>query len=82
MLIFLLVLSFLLYLCLRKACIVKAIEIVHTEERQGNNRVNDHLQMLEQETTTSSHAIQNDCYTSSCTIYSAIDKGQVEETIL
>lgn len=82
MLIFLVVLSFLLYLCLRKACIVKAIEIVHTEERQRNNRLNDHLEMLEQETTISSHAIQNDCYTPSSTVYSAIDKGKAEETIL
>lgn len=78
MLIFLVVLSFLLYLCSRKACIVKAIEIVHTEERQGNN----HLEMLEQETTLSSHAIQNDCYTPSSTVYSATDEGKVEETIL
>lgn len=77
MLIFLVVLSFLLYLCSRKACIVKAIEIVHTEERQGNN----HLEMLEQETTLSSHAIQNDCYTPSSTVYSATDEGK-EETIL
>lgn len=81
MLIFLVVLSFLLYLCSRKACIVKAIEIVHTEERQGNNRLNDHLEILEQE-TLSSHAIQNDCYTPSSTVYSAIDQGKVEETIL
>lgn len=78
MLIFLVVLSFLLYLCSRKACIVKAIEIVHTEERQGNN----HLEMLEQETTLSSHALQNDCYTPSSTVYSATDEGKVEETIL
>lgn len=78
MLIFLVVLSFLLYLCSRKACIVKAIEIVRTEERQGNN----HLEMLEQETTLSSHAIQNDCYTPSSTVYSATDEGKVEETIL
>lgn len=78
MLIFLVVLSFLLYLCSRKACIVKAIEIVHTEERQGNN----HLEMLEQETTLSSHAMQNDCYTPSSTVYSATDEGKVEETIL
>ena len=82
MLIFLVALFFLLYLCLRKACMVKAIEIVHTEERQGNNRLNDHLEMLERETTISSHAIKNDCYTPSSNIYSAIDKGQVEETTL
>ena len=79
MLIFLVVLCFLLYLCLRKACMVKAIEIVHTEERQGINRFNDHLAMLEREITISSNAIQNDCYTPSST---TIDKGQVEESIL
>ena len=82
MLIFLVVLFFLLYLCSRKACIVKAIEIVHTEERQENNRPHDHLEMPEQETTPSSHAIQNDYYTPSSTVYSAIDQGKVEETIL
>lgn len=82
MLIFLVVLSFLLYLCSRKACIVKAIEIVRTEERQANNRLNDHLEMLEQETTLSSHAIQNDCYTPSSTVYSATDEGKVQEAIL
>ena len=84
MLIFLVVLSFLLYLCLRKACIVKAIEIVHTEARKGNNRLNDHLEMFEQETTLtiSSHAVQNDCFTPSSTVYSVKDKGRLEETIL
>ena len=84
MLIFLVALSFLLYLCLRKACIVKAIEIVHTEERQRNNRLNDHLDKLEQaDTTISSHKIQNnDCYTPSSMVYSATDQGKVEETIL
>ena len=86
LLIFLVALFFLLYYFLRRACLVKAIEIIHTEANQQQNQLSvDRLHVFTESnmTSISAPAVQNDhCKTSSFNVRQTVTKEDIEVTIL
>lgn len=86
LLIFLVALFFLLYYFLRRACLVKAIEIIHTEANQQQNQLSvDRLHVFTESnmTSISAPAVQNDhCKTSSFNVRQTLRKEDIEVTIL
>lgn len=86
LLIFLVALFFLLYYFLRRACLVKAIEIIHTEANQQQNQLSvDRLHVFTETnmTSISAPAVQNDhCKTSSFNVRQTLRKEDIEVTIL
>lgn len=86
LLIFLVALFFLLYHFLRRACLVKAIEISHTEANQQQTQLRvDRLHVFTESnmTSISTPAVQNDhCKTSSFNVRQTVGKEDIEVTIL